>query len=89
MSLLAELTQRPSRPRSAGDSQAVLRDTTLGSTMKSIQKTKRVDSSVKPECRRLNFRSANELIARRKRLRQQVGAGLAILVGVGMLLIEF
>jgi len=46
-------------------------------------------SVVLPERRRLNFRSASELIARRRRLRKQVGAGLALLVGVGVLLIEF
>jgi hypothetical protein len=57
--------------------------------MKSIWKPTRADSSAQPERRRLTFRSATELIARRKRLRQQVGAGLAILVGVGMLFMEF
>ena len=46
-------------------------------------------AAVLPERRRLNFRSASELIVRRKRLRQRVGAALALLVGVGVLLIEF
>jgi hypothetical protein len=57
--------------------------------MKSIWKMKRTGTSLAPECRRLNFRSASELIARRRRLRQQIGAGLALLVGVGMLFVEF
>ena len=58
-------------------------------TMKSIRKIKRMGSSMLPERRRLNFRSANELIARRRRLRHKIGAGLAILLGVGVWLIEF
>jgi len=43
---------------------------------------------VLPERRRLNFRSANELIARRKRLRQRIAAVVAIVVGAGALLLE-
>jgi hypothetical protein len=57
--------------------------------MKSIWKTKRMGSTLLPERRRLNFRSASDLIARRRRLRRQVGAALALLVGAGVLLIEF
>lgn len=56
--------------------------------MKSIRKLTRMGSSVLPERRRLNFRSANELIARRKRLRQRIAAVVAIVVGAGALLLE-
>jgi len=56
--------------------------------MKSIRKLKRMGSNVLPERRRLNFRSANEIIARRRRLRQQIVAFLAIVVGAGALLLE-
>lgn len=44
---------------------------------------------VLPEGRRLNFRSAQALIARRKRLRQGIVAALALVVGLGALLVEF
>lgn len=57
--------------------------------MKSIWKTKRMAGSVLPERRRLNFRSAHELIARRRRLRQGIVAALALAVGLGTLLVEF
>jgi len=57
--------------------------------MKSIWKTKRMESRVLPEGRRLNFRSAHELIARRRRLRQGITATLALIVGLGALLVEF
>jgi hypothetical protein len=54
--------------------------------MKSIRN--RIRSSVLSERRRLNFGAANELIARRKRLRQQILALVAIAVGAGALLLE-
>ena len=44
---------------------------------------------VLPERRRLNFRSAHELIARRRRLRQGIVATLALAVGLGALFMEF
>ena len=56
--------------------------------MKSIRKLKRMGSSVLSDRRRLNFGSANELIARRKRLRHRIAAVLAIVVGAGALLLE-
>lgn len=56
--------------------------------MNSFWKTKHHKSDVLPEKRRLNFRSTSELIARRKRLRQQVGVGLALVIGIGLLLVE-
>jgi hypothetical protein len=56
--------------------------------MKSIRKLNRMGSTVLPDRRRLNFRSANELIARRKRLRHRIAAVLAIVVGAGALLLE-
>ena len=46
-------------------------------------------SRVVPEGRRLNFRSTHELIARRRRLRQGIATTLALLVGLGALLVEF
>lgn len=56
--------------------------------MNSFWKTKHRKGDVLPAKRRLNFRSTSELIARRKRLRQQIGVGLALFIGVGLLLIE-
>jgi len=56
--------------------------------MTSIRKLKRMGSNVLSDRRRLPFRSANELIERRRRLRQRIGALLAVVVGAGVLLLE-
>jgi len=51
-------------------------------------KTPRNKDAAANSLRRLDFHSTSDLIARRQRLRKRVGASLAILVGLGLVLFE-
>lgn len=42
---------------------------------------------IRTRCRRLNFRSTNELIARRQRLRKRIAAAVALCLACGTLLL--
>lgn len=57
--------------------------------MKSFRKMRHFDERMPSMRRPLGYRSLNDLLARRRRIRKRIGVAVAMFLSIGLFLVEF